>query len=75
MSYRLQVRLSAEDHARLEAAAANLGLPLSTHARSLILAGLRGHVGVEAVLAALAEDGKLRYRLQKIMTLLPQNPD
>ena len=76
MTYKLQVRLSDRNHMRLKEAAEEKGLPLSSYASSLILTQLDGPGEVaEAVLEALAKEPKLRYRLQRIMTVLPQEAD
>jgi hypothetical protein len=73
----LHIRVSDRDLALLQERAEALGLPVATCARQLLSEGLRGGSSTQAaaILDALEENAKLRYRLSRILLLLPQEPD
>ena len=74
----LHVRLGARELSLLRKEASARGLPVSSLARSLIVESLLHGVAQERAiefLDVLEGDPKLRYRLSRILLLLPQEPD
>lgn len=70
----LHVRLTEGELRRLETTARQQAMPTSTLARVLIVQGLNQPDVIEVFFSALEQDPKLRYRLQRILITMNQEP-
>lgn len=75
----LHVRVNETDMAKLEELADTRGIPVSTLARSFLAKAIARESDpaetARSVLNALEEDPRLRYRLSRMLIMLPQESD